>query len=108
MEHVPRDARALLTGLVGREISTLTGRPNTVLRVDDYHVIVATEKSPKGQPVPIDSVQSALDRLIEDGQVEISVPSVGYRSAFIGAVLSTLPGANSKRDPLRVQLRQLG
>jgi len=37
--------------------------------------------------VPIDWVQSALDRLLTDQQVVISVDSVGYRSAFIGAVL---------------------
>jgi hypothetical protein len=42
--------------------------------------------------VPIAWVQDALDRLDRDGEIEISVESVRYRSAFIGAVLLALPG----------------
>ena len=106
MEQVPGDARTLLMSLVGSEITTLTGRPNTILSVEDHDVIVATQRSPKGQPVPIDWVQSALERLIKDGEVEISVPSVGYRSAFIGAVLSSLAGTTTRTNPSRVELRQ--
>ena len=51
---------------------------------------MATARSPTGQPVPIAWVQHALDRLAADGEIEISVESVGYRSAFIGAVLGAL------------------
>jgi hypothetical protein len=36
--------------------------------------------------------------------VEISVASVGYRSAFVGAALAALPGARTAQDPLRVLL----
>ena len=91
MEHL--DATQVLAALRGRTILTLTGRPNGVLRLQGDQVFVATNRSPEGQPVPVAWVQDALDRLVRDGEVEITVTSVGYRSAFIGAVLSTIPGA---------------
>jgi hypothetical protein len=87
------DARALLGSLVGQPISTVTGRVNIVLRLQDDSAIVATSRSPGGQPVPIAWVQSGLERLLATGEIEVSVPSLGYRSAFIGAVLLSLPGA---------------
>ena len=37
-----------------------------------------------------------------DGEVEISVESVGYRSAFIGAVLSALDGTEASPSTMRV------
>lgn len=86
-------ARELLSSLAGRTICTLTGRPNRILRLQGNDVVVATNKSPQGSPVPISEVQEALDRLYSDGEVLINVGSVGYRSAFIGAVLSQVPGA---------------
>lgn len=98
------DARNLLTGLTGQLIHTLSGQPNRVLRADAKDVIVATRKSPDGRPVPIEWVQTALDRLVRDGEIEISVASVGYRSAFIGAVLATLLGASTSRRPQAVRL----
>jgi hypothetical protein len=84
-----QDARGLVESLVGRQISTVTGRPNTVLKVADGNVIVGTGRSPDGELVPIDSVQSGLDRLLEVGEVEVSPHSLGYRSSFVGAVLLT-------------------
>jgi hypothetical protein len=42
--------------------------------------------------------------LVSTGEVKITPETVGYRSAFIGAVLATLPGANVTLDPLRVRL----
>jgi predicted RNA-binding protein with PUA-like domain len=98
------DARSHLASLVGRTIQTLTGTPNTVLRLEGGEVIVATTRSPQGQPVPIAWVQAALDRLLRDGEVAISVASVGYRSAFVGAVLAALPGARTAHNPQRVLL----
>jgi hypothetical protein len=98
------DARVLLADLVGKTIPTIAGRPNTILRIAGDDVIVGTRKSPSGQPVPIAWVQDALDRLVRDGEIEISVESVGYRSAFIGAVLAVLPGAVASRKPRSVQL----
>jgi hypothetical protein len=98
------DARSHLASLIGKTIQTLNGAPNTVLRLEGDEVIVATTRSPQGQPVPIAWVQAALDRLLRDGEVEISVASVGYRSAFVGAALAALPGARTARNPLRVLL----
>jgi hypothetical protein len=87
------DARELLQSLVGEEIATVTGRPNTVLGLDGDNVIVATGRSPGGQPVPVEWVEDAIRRLLGEGEVEVSVPSLGHRSAFVGAVLLRLPGA---------------
>jgi hypothetical protein len=98
------DARSHLAGLAGRIIPTLTGAPNTVLGLEGEDVIAATGRSPQGQPVPIAWVQAALDRLRRDGEVEISMASVGHRSAFVGAALAALPGARIAQDPLRVLL----
>jgi hypothetical protein len=100
------DASEYLRSLVGRTIPTLTGRPNTVLNVEGADVIVGTQRSPTGQPVPIPDVQAAMDLLERDGEVVIDVETVGYRSAFIGAVLATLPGAVVlSTSPPRVALR---
>jgi hypothetical protein len=99
------EARELLGGLVGRTITTVTGRPNTVLEVGSVEVVVATGRSPQGAAVPISSVQDALDRLAVEGMVEVSVDSLGHRSAFVGAVLLTLPGAEATgASPPRIVL----
>lgn len=98
------DARRHLESLVGQTIYTLTGKPNHVLEIRGKNVIVGTGKSPKGQPVPIQWIQDAMDQLARDGEIEINVKTVGYRSAFIGAVLATLPGAIGLTDPRRVRL----
>jgi hypothetical protein len=70
------------------------------MRGDD--VIVGTERSPEGQAVPIEWIQTAMDRLYRDGEVDINVESVGHRSAFVGAVLATLPGVRTETNPRRV------
>ena len=98
------DMRVVLKGLRGQTIRTLTGKPNVVIRVDEARVIVGTAKSPKGQPVPISWLQTAADRLYRDGEIEISVSSVGYRSALVGAVLATLPGTISTTNPRVIRL----
>jgi hypothetical protein len=48
-------------------------------------------------------VQEALDRLAEEGEVVINVAAIGYRSAFIGAVLSTIPGVVVGHGAVRLQ-----
>ena len=98
----PPDMRAHLNSLVGQEITTLTGAKNRVLRIEGDDVIVATSRSPSGQPVPLGDIQAAAERLYEQGSVEINPSSVGYRSAFVGAALASLPGAHATTDPLRV------
>ncbi len=100
------DAHSYLQGLEGQLLHTLTGRPNRILEVRDDVVIVATGRSPGGKPVQIAEVQDAIDALEAAGELEISVATVGYRSAFIGAVLATLPGATTAVRPRRVILRR--
>ena len=81
------------------------GRQRSRVRGDN--VIVATNRSPTGQPVPIEWVQSGLEQLLETGEIEVSVPSLGHRSSFVGAVLLTLPGAVLIRTaPPRIRLNQ--
>jgi hypothetical protein len=101
----PYDARTILQALVGETIHTLTGRPNRVLAVEGGNVRVGTSRSPSGQLVPIVWVQEALDRLAREGEVEISVESVGYRSAFIGAVLSSLEDTEASPATMRVRCK---
>jgi hypothetical protein len=100
------NARIHLESLLGMEIRTVSGRPNRVLRIEGDDVIVATSRSPAGQSVPIKWVQGAMDMLETDGEVTIDVETVGYRSAFIGAVLQTIPGASVLgTSPPRIVLR---
>lgn len=96
------DARCLIASLVGNTIPTLTGRPNRVLRIEGDHVIVGTSRSPHGQPVQISTVQSAIDQLYSMGNIAVTVETVGYRSAFIGAVLRQLPGVRYTTNPREV------
>ena len=71
------DARSVLRSLTGQEILTVTGRPNRILQLDGDDVIVATERSPAGTAVPIQMVQSGLDRLQEAGDSRSALhPSV--------------------------------
>lgn len=86
------DAHAVLKSLVGQQIPTATGQPNTVLSLDDTNVLVGTTRSSAGKPVPIEEVQNGIDRLAEAGEVEVHPSSLGYRSSFVGTVLRTLPG----------------
>lgn len=104
------DARRFLESLTGRELRTVTGRPNRVVRIEGDRVVVATGRSPSGRAVPIGWVQDALDRLEGEGEIEISVDSVGYRSAFVGAVLRELPGAQviTSASPPRIRLARAG
>ncbi len=97
------DARKILHGLIDKTIHTLTGRPSTILGLEGDAVLVATARSPTGQPVPIARVQDALERLAADGEIEISVESVGYRSAFIGAVLGALDDTESSPSTMCVK-----
>lgn len=64
------DARELLQALQGRTIMTVSGRPNTILALNDDQVLVGTERSPKGASIPMAWIQDAVDRLSADGEVE--------------------------------------
>jgi hypothetical protein len=103
----PFDARAYLQGLSGQTIPTITGKPNTIVAVRGDDVFVRTEEtaSPEvGEPVPIQWVQEAGNTLYANGRIAINTTEATHRSAFIGAVLSTLPGAVGMRRPARVEL----
>ncbi|MFI6788893.1 hypothetical protein ACIBG4_16360 [Nonomuraea sp. NPDC050383] len=90
--EVKDSATDLLRRLLGHDISTLHGRRNRIIDVQPPYVLVATERSPNGQQIPIADVEAALATLRTAGRVQIHPTEVGYRSAFIGAVLLTLPG----------------
>jgi hypothetical protein len=94
----------VLAELVGREVTTISGRPNKVLSVEGEMVMVATTRSLEGARVPIVDVQMAIDRLFAVGSLEIRPRTVGYRSAFIGAVLKSLPTVQASLKPARVEL----
>ena len=98
--------RGHLNSLVGKTIRTITGRSNRVLAVEAESVIVGTGRSPEGQAVPIDEIESAYERLMLDGEIEINPDSVGHRSAFVGAVLASLPSTESATRPARIRLRE--
>jgi len=82
----------------------VSGHPNKVLSVGAKAVIVGTTRSPDGTPVPIEWVQDAMDMLEQDGEVRVNVDTLGFRSAFVGAVLATLPGASVSPSPTRISL----
>lgn len=86
------EALRLLISLRGREITTTTGAVNRILTVQPPNVIVATNRSPQGQPVPIAEIQHALDLLQLHGAVTIDVDTLGHRSSFVGAVLKAREG----------------
>lgn len=92
-------ARILVDSLIGSQLHTPSGRVNTILRFEGEIIVVATERSPEGTPVPLAMVQAALDILNHTRCVVIHPDEVGYRSAFIGAVLRTLPGARLQGSP---------
>lgn len=84
--------REVLQSLVGRTIQTATGAPNTVLGLTNGGVLVGTTRTPSGARVPIEWVQHGLDLLRRDGDVAIDTETLEHRSAFVAAVLLTLPG----------------
>lgn len=97
--------REHLLGLRGETIPTIsTGAWNRIVEVSDDHVLVATDRSPEGSPVPLAMIESAYERLHSEGEIEISVDSVGHRSSFVGAVLASLPGVATALDPRRVRI----
>jgi hypothetical protein len=67
------DAREHLRRLVGQTIRTPSGRQNTILRIEGDDVVVGTQRSPSGKPVPIEWVQEAMDLLADQGELAIEV-----------------------------------
>ncbi len=99
------DAREHVRSLVGKTIYTVgLKKPNRVIEIRGRDVIVGTEKTPAGEPVPIKELQDAIDQLFARGDLLIDKKTVGYRSAFIGAVLATIPGVIMETRPRRARL----
>jgi len=86
--------------------TSITGKPNTIVAVRGDDVFVRTDRTqdPAGERVPVRWVQDAADTLFANGRIGINTDEATHRSAFIGAVLSTLPGAIGLRRPTRVEL----
>jgi hypothetical protein len=99
------DIKAFLESLVGSTIFTLHGSPNRITAVTANAAVVVSDRSPHGRPFPLAPVQDAANRLFESGELKLDVKSVGYRSAFIGAVLSALPDTEVQLDPPRILRR---
>lgn len=83
------DARAHLAGLIGKTIHTIgPDKPNRILEIKGTDVVVATDKSPAGQPVPIAEIQAAIDFLARDSEVRYASTS---RPSGTAAHSSALP-----------------
>jgi len=82
----------------------VTGQRNRIVGIEGNSVIVATHRSPEGAPVPLTEIQAAADRVFDGEEVRMDPVSVGYRSAFVGAVLKSMPDVEVLRDPLRARL----
>ncbi|NLT05158.1 MAG: hypothetical protein GXY03_02490 [Solirubrobacterales bacterium] len=101
-------ADVLLGRWVGRTVTTVTGAPNRILKLDGDNVVVATRKSPAGEGVALADVQGALDELERTGTVTVDRSILGYRSAFCGAVIRTLAGTRRvPGSPPRLQRREV-
>ncbi|WNV88407.1 HNH endonuclease signature motif containing protein [Umezawaea sp. Da 62-37] len=102
----PPSALDVLRSLVGKQLFTVTGKPNRIIRVDPDVVRVGTGRSEAGEPVRVAAVQKGLDLLREKGFVRIhpTADGLGHRSSFIGAVLATVPGAVASTGPAMVTM----
>ena len=96
------DVGVFLLRLVGQTIPTLSGRRNRILAVEHGWAVIGTSRSPQGRAVEIAQIQKAAGRLFTTGELRVDVSTLGYRSAFFGAVLAALPGTRVLEKPRRV------
>jgi 5-methylcytosine-specific restriction protein A len=96
------DIRTYLIGLTGQTLMTMTGKPNRVVSVGNASVMVATEGNRDGAPVSIALVQDVADRVFAGEEVKFDPQA---RSAFVGAVLQTMPEVEVLSAPRRARLR---
>ena len=101
-------AGEVLRSLIGEEIRTISRLPNIVLAVQGSTALVGASRSPQGQPVEVSEVQHGMDKLRRNGSVRVNVEELGHRSAFVGAVLATLPGVHITTRPAEVILDASG
>ncbi|MDL5159280.1 hypothetical protein [Actinomycetospora termitidis] len=97
--EVRENVTDLLRRLIGVPLRTVRGQANRILTVQPPTVTVATDRSPEGRPVSIAEVEHALTTLRVEGSVTVDPGHIGYRSAFVGAVLLTLPGVRPYGSP---------
>lgn len=90
----PPDAFRLLRSLVGRPLKTIShGKTNRVLQVQASRFLVATDDSPDGAWERVKIIQDAIDRLYQDGRLDVNKSSLRHRrTALVGAVLVEMPG----------------
>ncbi len=101
------DARTVISRLMGHVIPTIDGKPNNILALHGDRVIVGTERSPAGETVGLSDVEAAIDMLWRSGELRVTRRVVGDSSAFIGAVLQSLPEVEVvSRSPRLVRLRE--
>jgi hypothetical protein len=109
MSQPPFDIRRHLEALVGTSIPTIARKQeNRILEIRGGDVIVATSRSPQGKPVPIQEIEAAWLNLKRRGELSIEVKTVGYRSAFVGAVLATVPEVEVVPGTRRLRVARLG
>jgi hypothetical protein len=102
--HAWPEAGEVLRTLIGEEIGAITGAPNMVLSVQDRSALVDSSQSLQGQPVEISEVQRGMDKLKARGTLRVTQEELGRHSAFVGAVLTTLPGVRTTDPPVTVTL----
>ena len=89
--------------LIGETLTTpVDQEPNWILGLEGGRVRVATDGNKSGALVSISLVQNAVDRLFEGEEV---VFDPHRRSAFLGAVLRTMPEVEVLINPRRARLR---
>lgn len=54
--------------------------------------------------MPLIEIQAAADRVFDGEEVRLNRGSIGYRSAFVRAVLKSMPGVEVLRNPSRARL----
>jgi hypothetical protein len=97
-------AEEMLRSLIGEEIRTISGAPNMVMAVHDRTALVGANRSPQGQTVEISDIRHGMDKLKARRTVRITDEELGHHSAFVGAVLATLPGVRATANPATVAL----
>lgn len=94
LDASPAAIGGFLRDLIGVELRTVSDRRvNVILAVQADEVLVASDRSSSGQPVPVRDVAAAMEILRRDGAIDVHPATLGYRSSFIGAVLLQLPDA---------------
>lgn len=97
------DMRAYMETLIGQTLSTpVDQEPNWILGFEGSRVRVATQRNEQGGLVPVSLIQNTVNRMFEGDEVIFNPRT---RSAFLGAVLRTMPDVEVLTGPRRARLR---